>query len=278
MSTALGYSTYPLKKVDPFEALPKLRDIGYEALEICMSRGWPTSPEIFDIAKQRALAKLSKELGFPSPIIFGNIDVCSPIEMRDAMIDETLSKFRMAQELHYDDTPILITTTAGHNAPAWDSGKEEMRDAFMRLADLASENDIVIAIEAHAGTDFETPEKAVWMIEQTTHPNLKLDLDISHFYVEGADVDHSVDICAEHSVMVHVKDGTKIDGSVQYCLPGAGSIDLDGFIRALKRNELDHLPVYAEVSVQQSGHPDYNPEAVAKFCYKVLDEGRLSLD
>lgn len=65
----------------------------------------------------------------------------------------------MAQQLHYDDSPILITTTRGHSAPPWESEKEQIREAFMTLADMAAENDITIAIEAHAGTDFETPEK-----------------------------------------------------------------------------------------------------------------------
>lgn len=266
MPLKLGYSTYALSMVDPFEALPKIRETGYEAIEIAMGDAWPTSPDRFPPPQQIKLASFSRSLRFPSPILFGNIDVCA----LDSEMEKTLAKLRMAGRMHYDDTPIQITTTAGHSAPPWDTGKEQIRDAFMRLADIAADHNVIIAIEAHAGTDFETPEKAVWMMEQTRHPNLKLDLDISHFYVEGAEVAHSAKLCAPHSAMVHIKDGEKVDGEVRYCLTGDGTIDVPLFLRSLRDNGLGNLPVFAEVSVQQSRQPDYDPWATAKFCYDVL--------
>ncbi len=266
MPIKLGYSTYALSMLDPFEALPLIRDIGYEAIEIAAGDIWPTSPEKFSPPDQIRLAALSRSLGFPSPILFGNIDVCA---LEDEM-DKTLAKLRMAGRMHYDDTPIQITTTAGHSAPPWESGKERIRDSFLKLADLAADHKAIIAIEPHAGTDFETPEKAVWMMEQTQHPNLKLDLDISHFYVEGAEVAHSVDLCAPHATMVHIKDGEKVGGEVRYCLTGDGTIDIPLFLQSLKTNGLGELPVFAEVSVQQSLQPDYDPWTTAKFCYDAL--------
>lgn len=273
MPLKLGYSTYALSTVDPFEALPKIREAGYEAIEIAMGDVWPTAPEKFTPPEQIRLAALSRSLGFPSPILFGNIDVCA----LDTEMDKTLAKLRMAGRIHYDDTPIQITTTAGHSAPPWETGKEQIRDAFLRLADLAADHKAIIAIEAHAGTDFETPEKAVWMMEQTQHPNLKLDLDISHFYVEGSEVAHSVDLCAPYSSMVHIKDGEKVNGEVSYCLTGAGTIDVPLFLRSLRQNGLGDLPVFAEVSVQQSRQPDYDPWATAEFCYNALREAEKQL-
>jgi sugar phosphate isomerase/epimerase len=268
----LGYSTYALQRVDPFEAVRLIRDTGYGALEICVSDDWPTAPDRFGPDAQKRLAALTKSLGFPSPALFGGIDVCAPEgPVRDEAVRKTRAKFQMAHTLHYDQSPVLITTTPGRHAPPWETGKEAIRDAFWRLGDLAAQYDVVIAIEAHAGTDFETPEKAVWLMTQTQHPNLKLDLDISHFYVEGADVDRSVDLCAPHSVMVHVKDGRKVAGKVEFCLTGDGTLDLPRFVRALSRNGLEHLPIFAEVSVQQSRRPDYDPSATAKRCHDALD-------
>ncbi len=278
MTFTLGYSTYALRMLDPFDAVRLIKDVGYEALEICAADGWPSSPVEFNPTQQSELGKLAQDLGFPSPIMFALIDVCAPHSDRIPMLELTKKKFEMAHRLHYDDSPILITTTPGHSAPPWESGKEQIRDAFLSLADMAAENDIVVAIEAHAGTDFETPEKAVWMMEQTQHPNLKLDLDISHFVVEGSEMVHSVDLCAPHSAMVHIKDGEKIDGDVQFCLPGDGGIDIPAFMGALRNNGLEDLPVYAEVSVQQSRQPDYSPRGAAEFCFKALDSARKTLD
>jgi len=273
----LGYSTYALKMVDPFEALQLIKEVGYQALEVCLSEDWPTSPLRFPPARQADLGKLAEDLGFASPILFGNIDVCAPTAGRMTMFDLTKTKFEMAHRLHFDDSPVLVTTTPGHSAPPWDSGKDQIRDAFLGLAEMAAENDIVVAIEAHAGTDFETPEKAVWMMEQTRHPSLTLDLDISHFVVEGNEMEHSVQLCAPFSSMVHIKDGAKVDGQVEFCLPGDGDIDITGFLRALRANGLEATPVFAEVSVQQSRETDYDPRGVAEFCYGALNLARAAL-
>ena len=277
MAFTLGYSTYALKMLEPATAVELIKDVGFEALEICMADGWLTSPTVFTPAEQSGLARRCEDLGFGSPITFGLIDVCAPPSDRIKMLDTTKKKFEMAHRLHYDDSPVLMTTTPGHSAPPWESGKEQIRDAFLSLADMARENDIVIAIEAHAGTDFETPEKAVWMMENTRHPNLKLDLDISHFVVEGSDLVHSVNLVAKHSAMVHIKDGEKLDGEIRFCLPGAGGIDVEAFMLSLRRNGLEHLPVFAEVSVQQSSQPEYNPRETAQFCFNALDQARKSV-
>jgi sugar phosphate isomerase/epimerase len=263
--------------VDPFEAVKLIKDVGYEALEICAANGWPSNPAFFNTSRQNDLGKLAQDLGFGSPILFALIDVCAPQDDRMAMLEDAKRKFEMVHRLHFDDSPILITTTPGHSAPPWSSGKEQIRDAFLSLADFAAESDVIVSIEAHAGTDFETPEKAVWMMDQTQHSNLKLDLDISHFVVEGSEMVHSVNLCAPHSSMVHIKDGEKIDGQVQFCLPGDGGIDIPGFLTALRANGLEDLPVFAEVSVMQSGQAEYNPRGAAEFCYNALDGARKAI-
>lgn len=40
----LGYGTYGMKEVDPFEAVQGLKKIGYDAIEIAATKGWPTAP------------------------------------------------------------------------------------------------------------------------------------------------------------------------------------------------------------------------------------------
>ena len=143
MIFALGYSTYALQMVDPFEAVRLIKDVGYEALEICAAEGWPSFPEIFSNIQQNDLGKLAQDLGFPSPILFALIDVCAPHSERMAMLELTKKKFEMAQRMHNDDSPILITTTPGHSAPPWESGKDQIRDAFLSLADMAADPSVL---------------------------------------------------------------------------------------------------------------------------------------
>ena len=74
--------------------------------------------------------------------------------------------------------------------------------------------------------NFNTPEKAVWLMENTRHDHLKLNFDISHFVAQGIDMQRSIDLCVPYAVHTHIKDGYTEDGSVHYLLPGDGEMDL----------------------------------------------------
>lgn len=89
MTFILGNSTYALRMVDPFEAARMIKDVGYDALEICEADGWPSSPVDFSENQQRDLANLSQNIGFGSPIMFALIDVCAPRSDRMPMLELT---------------------------------------------------------------------------------------------------------------------------------------------------------------------------------------------
>ncbi len=271
----LGYSTYPLGEIDVFEALPRIRELGYEAIEICVRDGRQTAATDFHTAARQKLVSALRGLGFPAPVLMDGIDVCAPADSVEPMLKRAAGTFQLAHDLDFDGAGSMVTTTAGHLPPDWESVRSAVRDAFLKVADLAAQYGVTVAVEAHAGSSLETPEKAVWLMENTRHEHLKLDLDISHFVVEGAEVQASIRLCAPHTVMIHVKDGYKEDGRVQYQLPGAGALDLAAFIGGIQRAGLD-MPVFAEVSVQQFGQPDYEPWEVAEFCYRALDRGRTA--
>ena len=69
-----------------------------------------------------------------------------------------------------------MTTTVGDPNPDWDTGKHLVRDGFLELADLASRHNVIVAAEPHAGGDFNTPEKAVWLMENTRHDSPEVEL------------------------------------------------------------------------------------------------------
>ena len=68
MTFKLGYSTYALRMLDPFDAIQLIKDSQYEAVEICLRDGWPTSPLQFTNTNQLNLRQKIQDLGFPSPI------------------------------------------------------------------------------------------------------------------------------------------------------------------------------------------------------------------
>jgi sugar phosphate isomerase/epimerase len=68
-----------------------------------------------------------------------------------------------------------------------------------------------------------------------------------------------------------------IDGVHRFSLTGDGNLDLEGFMRALKRNKIEHLPINVEVSVHQSGEPEYDPWGAAKFSLDALVKAEKAL-
>jgi len=270
---ALGYSTYAMKSVDVFDALPPVGEIGYTAMEICVRPGWSTSPERFDQADRSRLVSTLRDLGFPAPPLMDDLPICAKSEDRLAMLERASQTFRMANDLNFSDHPAVVTTTLGYLEPDWETGKWAIRDAFLEVADLASSYQVIVAAEPHAGGQFDTPEKAEWLMLHTNHDHLKLNFDISHFVAQGVDLQHSVDLCVPHSVHTHIKDGYIHNGNVRYQLPGDGNLDLVAYMAAVSTAGLS-IPVYVEVSRQLSELRGYDPWKTAESCFQALDRAR----
>ena len=114
--------------------------------------------------------------------------------------------------------------------------------------------------------NFNTPEKAVWLMENTRHDHLKLNFDISHFVAQGIDMQRSIDLCVPYAVHTHIKDGYTEDGSVHYLLPGDGEMDLVDYMVSVKEAGLA-VPVYVEVSRQLSERPGFDPWADGRVLF-----------
>ena len=267
----LGYSNYAMKGLDIFEALPRLKDIGYDAIEIAVRRGWQTSADNLDAASRRRLVKVFQSCDFPPPSLMDGLDTC----ISGVLWDETLNRFKsscaLARDLNFGDQPSVLTTTLGGCLSPWEEVREEVREGLLRLVDVAEEYRVIVAIEPHYGHEFDTPEKAVWMMEKTQHEGLKLNFDVSHFTPQGFDLNHCVSLCTPYSVHAHIKDGIVENGKIRYLLPGEGDIDLIEYVSAVRSTGFQ-APLTVEVSGMIWMLPDYDPWKTAKYCYKLLDE------
>lgn len=269
----IGFSTYATQRVDVFEALPKIRAIGYDAIEIAVGDAWPTAPGKLDRTARRKLAGTLRDLGFPAPALFGPVSTCARGSDRRAMRACFIQNCVLAGDLNDGDAPGIVTTTVSGPLTDWATDRETVAADLMELADLAAEHHTILAVEPHVGAIFDTPEKAAWLMENTRHPNLKIHFDHSHFHVQDIDLKRAADLCLPHTVHIHIKDGYMEGGAVTFLLPGEGSLDLVAYFQAL----LDAgtgVPVGAEVSAMIWGRPDYNPWHAAESCYRALDDAR----
>ena len=267
----LGYSNYALKELDVFECLPRLREIGYEAVEIAVREGWSTAPDRLDREDRSRLARLLKDLSYPPPPLMAEFGgFIRGEENRWAEVENRFEAMcGLARDLNFGDGPAVVTSTLGHCPSPWEETKEAILKGALRMADLAAGYGVTLALEPHVGNELDTPKKAVWLMEAAGHDHLRLNFDMSHFWVQGFDLEECVDLCAPYAVHTHIKDGRMVDGRVQFLLPGEGSLDLASYFLALNRAGID-LPVTVEVSAMIWTREDYNPWTTAEGCYHAL--------
>ena len=201
---------------------------------------------------------------------------CAQGQDRPAALAQFKATFELGQALRIDDNPIVVSTTLGGHPP-WETGKGQIVDLVLEVADMAAAYDALVAIEPHAGDDFETPEKAAWLMEQTRHPHLGLNFDYSHFWVEDIDLQHSIDLNLQYSFHNHIKDGYINEaGQVRYLLPGDGKLDLEVYLQAMQAAGWDKY-ICPEVTGQIWNTAGYDPWATAQFCFDALTKARASL-
>jgi sugar phosphate isomerase/epimerase len=276
-SIKLGYSTYAMQGVDIYEALPRLPEIGYQAVEIMASEGWMTAPDLLDQDDRNRLAGTISDLELDLSAVMAFMPLCAEREARRAMLEEFQAVCELARDLWLGTGPAVVSSPIGGPLPPWENSRERIVADLMELAGIAQEHGVNLAVEPHVNQVFDSPEKAVWLMDNTNHPALGINFDISHFHVFGMDLRHCVDLCLPHAVHIHVKDGyLDENGGVVFQLPGDGNLDLGEYLRLLKADGKPRT-VSSEVSGMIWKHPDYNPWAAAESSYLALARARESL-
>ncbi len=270
---AIGASTYALQRQDVFAALPRLRRIGYQAVEVMAGRGWPTAPPLLNAQDRRRLAGTIRDLGFDPPAVMALLPLAQA-GGRPELRAEFLAVCRLARGLRWTDGPAVVSSPLGAHDRPWAQDRERIAARLVELADAAHGLGVVLAVEPHVGNPLDSPEKAAWLMERTNHPALRLNLDVSHFHVQGMALAASLDRCLPYAAHLHVKDG-RLDGRgrVVFQLPGEGSLDLCAYMRLLAQRRVD-LPVIAEVSAMIWRRPDYDPWACAERAFAALHAAR----
>ena len=271
----IGYGTYGMPDVDIFEAVPRLRDIGYEMIEIMAAPDWPTAPANLTAAQRSRLRREIEQAGFPPPVILCMVSPCVRGSERSDMLREFEATCRLAEELNFGASPAIVTSTLGGSAPPWETGKDQIVADLAELAESAARHQVIFAIEPHVGGALDDPHKANWLIHQANHPGLKLNFDYSHFYVQGMELQLCLDQCLPLAVHTHIKDGHMEGDNVVFTLPGQGDLDLTAYFRALEERG-STLPVCVEVSGMVWRRPDYDAWEAAEECFTALQQARAA--
>ena len=107
------------------------------------------------------------------------------------------------------------------------------------------------------------------MLQAVDDEALGLNLDISHFAVQGLPIAEAVRALAPHAVACEVKDHRGVAPDFEFLIPGEGDFDYATFLRELRRSGYDGS-VAVEISVFRQRVPGYDPYDAAARSYAVL--------
>ncbi len=265
----LGYGTYAMPEVPVWEALPRLRELGFEAVEICTAERWPTAPRKLDPSERARLRRLLADLCLELPALLLFVRLLAPAG-EELAAQEAL--FRDACELAHDlspDSAPAIVTPIGATELQWEEALPLALDRIASFGQLAADEGCRIALEPHVHGLFDRPERVLAVMEPLHSPSIGINLDISHFAVAGYPRAETIRQLAPYAFHTHVKDGRMEGGKVRFLLPGEGDFDYPAYFREMAAAGYDGC-ITAEVSVQIYDQPGYDPWHAAGFCFEKL--------
>ena len=266
----LSYSTWGMPTVPIDVAIAHCAALGFDGLELTVIPGWVTDGATLDAPERERIRTLYAD---------HHLDLCglcanTPLLSTDpAERAHYLARFRsylaLASELQRPDERMGVSTTSSGRPEDWEQVKHELVARFGALADDAVARGVVVTMEPHVGTALHTPEQALWLLDQIDSPGLGLHFDMSHFNVQGLDMETVIAALAPRSSHTHIKDERGVVPDFAFLIPGEGEMDYVRYLRGMAAAGYQgHIVV--EISVMVQRRPDYNPLAAAARSYHVL--------
>jgi sugar phosphate isomerase/epimerase len=277
----LGYNTWSMPMLSFDESIELVARLGYDSLELTVCEGWPTDAALTTAVDWENWRRRADDLGIGLSSITAN----HPVVVHGAAWDAALDRLRRAFDLAatIQDPGQAMPVSLGAFIPSRSEG-EPPRDGaalwaehqaliierFGILAAEAGDRGVRVALEPHVGAIVSRPDRALAVLEGVASDRLGLNLDISHFDVQGMDIDGVVAQLGPHAIVSEVKDQTGVVPDFQFLVPGEGDFDYARFVAAMARAGFDGA-ISVEISVlRQRGERPYDPAVAAAESYRVL--------
>lgn len=267
----LSYSTWGMQTVPIETSVAHCAALGFDGLELTVIPGWTTDAATLNAADRRRIRALYDDHRLELCGISGNVPLLDgDPSKRAAAMDRFRGYLNLAAELRRPgDEPLIVTTTSGGAPHAWEANSDRLVEAFGELSAYAQQTGAMVGIESHVGAALHRPDQVIWLVEQVNSPALTIHFDISHFNVQGMEMDETVAQLAPRSLHTHVKDERGLAPNHEFLIPGEGEMDYPRYLRAMeKAGYTGHIVV--EISLMVQRRPKYDPLAAASASYEVL--------
>ena len=265
----LGYSTWAMPKIPIDTSIKFLSETGYDGITIATLPQFTTSINNLNTEERKRILGLSKLYSIPitSVMSFTNL-----MEENKENLKKNIKFVNDSIDLANDwETNYLITGIGGKPNELEDIQKS---DKFVeRISELglkAKSKGVTIALEPHVDQAVEKPDQLVELINKINMDSVKANFDISHFNVQGVDVNESIQKVLPISVACDVKDERGVVPNWSYVAPGEGEFDYTNYLKIMKKADYKGF-ITIEISFQVQANPNYDPLATAKKSYEILD-------
>lgn len=266
----LSYSTWGMPLVPIDVAVAHCAGLGFDGLELTVIPGWSTDAAGLDAAERKRIRRLYDDHGLALCGMSGNTPLLAAEPEEHARNMARLRGYLdLAAELQHPGETLTVSTTSGGTAEEWDDVKDALVDRFGELAEHARRAGVIVGAEPHVGAALRRPEDALWLLDRVNSPGLTIHFDISHFNVQGMDMETVMAQLAPRSAHTHVKDERGIAPNHEFLIPGEGEMDYPRYLRAMARAGYDgHIVV--EISIMVQRRPNYDALEAATRSYRVL--------
>jgi sugar phosphate isomerase/epimerase len=266
----LAYSTWGMPTVPIEIAVAHCAALGFDGLELTVIPGWTTDAATLDSAARHRIRALYDDHQIALCGLSGNVPL---LESDGVLSEDAATRFRtylyLAAELQHPGERLIVTTTSGGRSDQWDATKSRLVEALGALCSYAERVGVRVGIEPHVDAALHRPEQARWLLAQVDSPALTIHFDISHFNVQGMDMETVITQLAPHSAHTHVKDERGIAPHHEFLIPGEGDMDYVRYLKAMPANGYDGY-IVVEISLMVQRRPDYDPLSAAATSYAVL--------
>ncbi len=267
----IAYGTYALPQMALEEAFPVLAEMGYDGVELFIGpKHVGAMPEDFSLARREQLRAILQHtgLGLPAFMVYGSVYAPDrPAHL--ARLEEMRVCAQLGRDLGMAEPPVLACGFGGRTDD-WETLKEQMVELLADYAQVAAEEDFILAGEAHSGAAVDRSDRIVWLLDEVNHPRVRLHFDIVHLFLAGEPIDECVRTLVPYTAHTHIMDARRHpDGSRDLLLLGDGDLDTVAYLRAMAEAGWDDF-ITLEVSTLIWARDDYDPVAAATYSYETL--------
>lgn len=262
----IGFSLYGMKSLPVLEALDHCKRIGYDNVEMCLMKDFPSELGKFSATDQRAVRDRLRSTGLEPSSLLVHIDLTAANQAPALEIIKGSAAVAHALD---DRRPPLIESVTGGKSADWEATKEKVAANMRIWAETAGAAGVKIAVKAHYGQVINTPDRILWLYRKVNHPAFTLTYDYSHYQAEGFELEPTLRAVIPHTGFMHMKDLVVGEKPAKYLLVGEGKIDYVKYFRLLRELKY-HGPILVEVSAQIHRLPGYQPVPTAEKCYAFL--------